>query len=98
MLESQHIDGELNRDTRGWTVELAFPWSGMTWLANGRKLPPAPGDVWRMFFGRFQRLRPGGHELDPHPAWVLSRHGVYDTHQPDCWPLVEFSAKYVEDL
>ena len=31
------IDGTVNDDTdrdRGWTVELAFPWDGMTWLAR----------------------------------------------------------------
>jgi hypothetical protein len=93
-----HVDGILNQETRGWTVELAFPWSGMTWLANGRAVPPQPGDVWRMFFGRFQKLMTSGQELNPHPAWVLSKHGEYDTHQPDCWPLVEFSGTAVEDL
>ena len=33
-----------NTPHTGWTVELAFPWSGMTWLANG-PCPSAQG--WR---------------------------------------------------
>src|SRR5205823_3184027 len=52
------IDGKLNDRSvvdRGWSVELAFPWSGMERLAHGRRLPPEDGDVWRMFFGRFEK-------------------------------------------
>jgi hypothetical protein len=95
------VQGTLNdsRDIdRGWQVELAFPWSGMQWLANGRSLPPQPGDSWRVFFGRFQKLETSGQEVQPHPAWVLSPHGVYDTHIPACWPYVQFSATDVENL
>lgn len=89
-----HIDGTLNDDAdvdRGWTVELALPWEGMKWLANGRSLPPNDGDLWRMFFGRFQLLRSSGQELQPHPAWVWTPHGVYDTHRPECFTQVRFS-------
>ena len=95
------VDGRINdRSTldRGWTAELAFPWKGMGLLANGRSLPPRDGDTWRMFFGRFEKLISSGMEIQPHPAWVLSRHGVYDTHLPDRWPVVHFSEQYVEDL
>src|SRR5437016_197928 len=35
-----HVDG-----ARGWTVELAFPWRGLEWIADGRSLPPKDGDV-----------------------------------------------------
>jgi hypothetical protein len=46
------VDGTLNNSSdrdRGWTVELAFPWESLKWLAaaDGRALPPADGDVWR---------------------------------------------------
>lgn len=56
------VDGTLNdaddRD-RGWTVELALPWAGMTPLAqeDGRSLPPQPGDIWRMDSSRFNQYR-----------------------------------------
>jgi hypothetical protein len=95
------VDGKINDPMtidRGWTVELAFPWEGMSWLANGRALPPKDGDTWRMFFGRFQKLVSSGIEVNPHPAWVMSKHGIYDTHQPQCFPYIHFSEKDVEEL
>ena len=87
------IDGTLNDNTdidRGWTLEIAIPWASLTWLANGRALPPQQGDVWRLFLGRFQKLTASGVELQPHPAMVMTPHGVYDTHQPDRWSQVVF--------
>ncbi|GAB4530903.1 MAG: hypothetical protein OHK0046_51690 [Anaerolineae bacterium] len=89
-----HIEGTLNDHAdidRGWTAEIALPWAGMTWLANGRNLPPQDGDTWRIFFGRFQKLMNAGQEVQPHPAWVMSPHGVYDTHRPECFPHIIFS-------
>ena len=93
------VDGTLNDDTdidRGWTVELALPWQGMAHLANGRSLPPRVGDEWRMFFGRFQSLRAHGREIEPHPAWCWTPHGVYDTHQPDRFTVVRFADESVD--
>jgi len=54
--------------------------------------------VWRVFFGRFELLKPGGVELNPHPAWVWSRHAVYDTHIPECFPYIRISTKAVGGL
>ena len=54
-----HVDGKLNdrmNVDKGWTMEVAFPWAGMRHLAGGRALPPNPGDQWKLFFGRFERL------------------------------------------
>ena len=93
-----HVDGKINDHSapdKGWTVELAFPWKDMKPLAAGRSLPPHDGDVWRIFFGRFELLKPGGVELNPHPAWVMSRHAVYDTHIPECFPYIKMSNKIV---
>ncbi len=87
------VDGKINDTThvdKGWTLEIAIPWKSMKWLANGRSLPPKEGDIWRIFFGRFQKMSPSGQEVQPHPAWVLSKHGVYDTHIPECFPFVHF--------
>ena len=94
------IEGTLNDSSdidKGWTAEIALPWSGMKWLANGRSLPPQDGDTWRIFFGRFQKLLNAGKEVQPHPAWVLSSHGIYDTHQPDRFPYVTFSQTTIDD-
>lgn len=87
------VDGTLNDDADvdgGWSLEIAIPWSGLAPLADGRSLPPQPGDEWRMFLGRFQRLELGGKEVLPHPAMALTSHGVYDTHQPDRWSRIRF--------
>jgi hypothetical protein len=95
-----HVDGNINDPAivdRGWTVELAIPWKGMRPLANGRSLPPRDGDVWRLFFGRFELLSPSGVEISPHPASAWNRHGVYDTHVPECWTVVHFSEETVEE-
>ncbi len=95
------IDGTLNDHSdidKGWTVEIALPWSGMTWLADGRSLPPQNGDEWRIFVGRFQKLLNAGKEVEPHPAWVLNSHGTYDTHQPNCFPYFTFSTTNVADV
>jgi hypothetical protein len=32
-----------------------------------------------------------GAEVMPHPAWVWTKHGVYDTHRPEHWTAVRFS-------
>jgi len=88
------VDGKINDPThidKGWTLEIAIPWKSMKWLANGRSLPPKEGDVWRIFLGRFQKIMSSGQEMQPHPAWVLSKHGVYDTHLPECFPFVHFT-------
>jgi len=98
LLHAVHVDGTINDNAapdKGWTVELAFPWKGMKYLAEGRSLPPKDGDIWRIFFGRFELLKPGGNELNPHPAWVLSRHAVYDTHIPECFPFIQMSDQSV---
>jgi hypothetical protein len=93
-----HVQGTLNDNSapdKGWTVEIAFPWQSLKHLAAGRSLPPRDGDIWRIFFGRFDLFRRNGEEVNPHPAWVLSPHHVYDTHQPECFPRVVMSATSV---
>jgi hypothetical protein len=92
------VDGTLNdsRDLdRGWTVELAFPWKGMAGLAQGRPLPPRDDDVWRMAFMRFESAQAGGVRLSPDPGWALNRHGVYDSHIPECFSFIRFSTQAV---
>lgn len=93
------VDGKINDDThidKGWTLEIAIPWQSMKWLANGRSLPPKEGDTWRIFFGRFQRLTPSGIEIEPHPAWAWNKHGVYDTHLPECFTNIHFSEEVLK--
>lgn len=101
LTSSTEIDGHLNdrtRISRGWQATVSFPWEGMKPLANGRPLPPKDGDEWRIFFGRFEKLMSGGREVQPHPAWCWTPHGIYDTHRPESWTCVRFSETCLEDL
>lgn len=86
-------EGTLNNNNdidKGWNLEIAIPWTSLHLLSNGRSIPPASGDIWNMFLGRFQKLMAGGQEIMPHPAMVLNCHGVYDTHLPDKWSRIAF--------
>lgn len=88
-----HVDGTLNDNSdidKGWSLEIGIPWKSLVLLANGRTIPPTDGDIWNMLLGRFQKLMVGGEEVQPHPAMVLSSHGVYDTHLPEKWSRIKF--------
>lgn len=93
------IDGTVNDDKdrdRGWTVELAFPWKGMAALTRGdkRSLPPKEGDVWRMDFSRFNTYKEAPPAKDS-GGWFWTRHGVWDSHIPECFVKVAFSTNDV---
>jgi len=99
MKTSVLIDGTVNNDTdrdRGWTVELAFPWKNMKWLAtDGRALPPKDGDVWRMDFSRFNTYKEAAPAKDS-GGWFWTRHGVWDSHIPECFVRVTFSTNALQ--
>jgi hypothetical protein len=82
-----HVDA-----VRGWTVELAFPWHGLAPIADGRALPPEDGDVWRIDCSRFEMVDREGRRLDPSVGWTWNRHGHYDSHIPEVFPHITFSA------
>lgn len=93
------IDGTLNDKTdrdRGWTAEIALPWSSLRAVAgsDGRAVPPRDGDVWRMDFSRFNTYREAAPAKDS-GGWAWSAHGVWDSHVPEVWPFVRFSAEVV---
>lgn len=86
-------DGTLNDPSdvdRGWTAEITIPWSGLADLANGRSLPPNPGDTWGIFMGRFQQLRTRGPAETATAGWASSHFGVADTHLPESFTQVIF--------
>ncbi|MCA9177752.1 MAG: carbohydrate-binding family 9-like protein [Planctomycetales bacterium] len=88
------IHGTLNQSDdrdRGWTVEVALPWSGMRTLALGdkRAIPPQAGDVWRMDFSRFNQYHASPPARDS-GGWALSPHHVWDSHIPEAFPKVTF--------
>jgi hypothetical protein len=90
------LDGTINDDTdrdRGWTVEIALPWSGMDVLHKGQNvnLPPKEKDVWRMDFSRFNQYKEAPPANDS-GGWAWSPHGVWDSHVPECFTFIHFSA------
>ena len=91
-----YLDGTINDDSdvdNGWSVEVAFPWESLKWLADGRSLPGREGDVWRMDLSRFQWLTTGGDRLCP--GWAFNTHGVYDSHIPERFTYIHLSEKEV---
>ena len=94
-----HVEGTLNDDSdrdRGWTVELAFPWEEMKWLAkgDGRSLPPRQGDKWRIDLFRFNPYLAASPDNDS-GGWAVGRHGVWDSHIPEIFPYVTFRDRKV---
>ena len=52
-----HVRGTLNDPSdvdEGWSVEIAFPWTGLAAYNHSRPTPPRVGDVWRANFSRVQ--------------------------------------------
>ena len=101
MQSAVHIDGTLNDNSdrdRGWTVELAFPWSGMDLLTrgDGRAVPPNNGDTWGMDFSRFNQYREAPPAQD-NTGWCWSPHGIMDSHIPEVFTQVTFSTETVPE-
>lgn len=91
------VQGTLNNpsDTdRGWTVEIAFPWSAFASRAPVKR--PQPGDTWRVNFSRVQwrvEVKNGKYEKVPglkEDNWVWSPQGLIDMHVPEMWGYVRF--------
>jgi hypothetical protein len=93
------VSGTLNDPSnvdRGWTVELAFPWSVLGELAR-RQSPPKNGDQWRVNFSRVEwhvAAVDGAYvkaAKTPEDNWVWSPQYVIDMHRPETWGYVQFS-------
>jgi hypothetical protein len=109
LLVAVGLQGTLNdpRDRdRGWTVELAIPWSAFADSAHVRG-PPRTGDSWRVNFSRVEwdrdvvgaAYRPRRDavtgSLLPEHNWVWSPQGVVNMHLPELWGVVQFGGKEV---
>jgi hypothetical protein len=93
------LDGTLNDPSHvdnGWSVELAFPWTGMHSLLGPWALPVKEGDTLRIDFSRFEKLSFNGHTPAVHPGWALNAHGVYDSHIPECFSYVHLSSEEIQ--
>lgn len=80
---------------QGWTAEIALPWAGLRWLADGRSVPPRDGDVWRIDCSRFQQFDSNGNPIPPGAGWTWNAHGHYDSHIPEAFPYIRFSNQVV---
>jgi hypothetical protein len=71
----------------------------LEWLAKAdqRALPPRDGDVWRMDFSRFNTYKEAPPAKDS-GGWAWSKHGVWDSHIPECFPFIVFSTNVVQAL
>lgn len=94
-----HLDGTLNdpRDKdNGWTVEIAWPWTGLKEL-TAVNVPPRDGDHWRINFSRVEwdvDIVDGKYHKvkgKPEHNWVWSPQGVIDMHRPERWGYLQFS-------
>jgi hypothetical protein len=101
------VQGSINQpgDTdRGWTIELALPWSVLKEQApEGRA--PQPGEYWRVNFSRveWQVQREAGGYVKvknattgrplPEDNWVWSPQGLINMHFPEMWGFVLFSGR-----
>ena len=70
---------------------MAFPWQEMQALAKGdnRALPPNPGDQWRIDLFRFNKYKSSETHEDS-GGWALGKHGVWDSHIPEVFPIITF--------
>jgi len=87
-----HVDGVLNDpDTvsKGWTAMIVLPWAGMREIAAGRTIPPAEGDTWKIFLGRYEQLRINGEQVSV--GWALDPIGSNDNHYPEKFSEVRFT-------
>lgn len=95
------IQGTLNQpaDTdRGWTVELAFPWTAFSEPSRPIQ-SPKEGAQWRVGFSRVEwqiTTTNGAYSKipkTPEDNWVWSPQGVVDMHRPEMWGLVRFTSR-----
>ena len=80
----------VSRDARGWTAEMAIPWTSLA--AAGVTTAPQPGHQWRV--GLYRIKRPGGPDradksADEFLAWSLTR-AERGFHDPERFGSVKF--------
>ncbi len=91
------LQGTLNdpRDTdQGWTLEIAIPWAALKPIA-GVRVPPEPGDLWRLNFSRVEWDLDHTDETytkreGPEHNWVWSPQGLIAMHYPERWGVLRF--------
>jgi Carbohydrate family 9 binding domain-like len=96
------VKGTLNRPgdrDDGWTIELALPWAILKEAVPNRRVPPRPGERWRVNFSRVEwqvdaiegRYQKRTQKDTPPDNWVWSPQGAIDMHMPERWGYVQFT-------
>lgn len=91
------VDGVVNDNSvisKGWTAEIKFPWKGFEDLSTGRTGAPKAGDVWKIFFGRYQKLELNGEVTNV--GWAWDPIGDGDNHYPEKFTDIILSDEVVE--
>ncbi len=94
-----HVDGKINNSKnkdKGWSVEIAVPWSSLNDLLFGKKHKSLP-DPWRVNFSRVQwefdldkgkyKRKKGTKEYN----WVWCQQDAIDMHRPEHWGYLLFT-------
>lgn len=93
------VQGTLNNPSDvdlGWTVEIAFPWSGFN-RHGARAAAPVDGAQWRVNFSRVEwriTIEDAAYRKvpkTPEDNWVWSPQDAIDMHRPEYWGYVQFS-------
>lgn len=104
------LDGALNdpqRGSRGWTAEIAIPWTAIHEFYDvpgekpdrSKRYRPTEGAQWRINFSRVEYetvVHAGSYTKEPgrpEDNWVWSPQGVIDMHRPERWGYVQFSER-----
>ena len=90
------IQGTMNHagdQDRGWTIEMAFPWSAFRGRAQAN-FPPRSGETWRINFSRVEwKTRPDSRpRSEKEDNWVWSPQGQVNMHIPEHWGFVHFAS------
>ena len=80
-----------------WDATIAVPWEGIAEVVAG----PAHAMAWRPHAGmtlrccvaRFENFEINGQAVRPTTGWTLNRHGRYDIHVPEAFPILTLSAE-----
>ena len=100
------VKGSLNRPgdrDEGWTIELALPWEILKEAQPNTRVPPRPGEQWRINFSRVEwqtevrdgayvkRTKPDSTDALAEDNWVWSPQGAVNMHMPERWGYVQFT-------
>ena len=90
------IDGKINDPSvisKGWTVEIKFPWKGFRDLSTGHSIPPKAGDVWKLLLARYEAMSLNGKPTSV--GWSWDPVGIPDNHNPEKFTEIEISDEII---